>query len=79
MWPLFITTKHLTALDISIWNALGQQNINQKYIKMIKNIYANSTNKVRLETRVGEEIKIERGVRQGDSYHERSSLADFVG
>lgn len=49
----------------AIWNALQLSKIDQKYINIIKFIYANSTSKVKLETR-GEEVKIERGVRQGD-------------
>lgn len=49
----------------AIWNALSQLNVEQKYINIIKNIYAKSTSRVKLETK-GDEIKIERGVRQGD-------------
>lgn len=49
----------------SIWNALQCSNIKQKYINILKFIYANSTSKVKLENR-GEVISIERGVRQGD-------------
>lgn len=49
----------------SIWNTLQLFDIDQKYINVIKNIYANSTSRVKLETRGGE-ITIERGVRQGD-------------
>lgn len=49
----------------SIWNALQYSNVHQKYINILKHIYSNSTSKIRLETR-GDEIKIERGVRQGD-------------
>lgn len=50
---------------ISIWDALKMSNVDHKYINIIKNIYENSTSKVKLETR-GDPIKIERGVRQGD-------------
>lgn len=50
---------------ISIWNALNEFKVNQKYINIIKNIYAHSTSRVRLETK-GNPFKIERGVRQGD-------------
>ena len=49
----------------SIWNALHYSGVNQKYINILKCIYANSTSRIKLETR-GDEIKIERGVRQGD-------------
>ncbi|CAF4752909.1 unnamed protein product [Pieris macdunnoughi] len=49
----------------AIWNALQYSNINQKYINVLKYIYTKSTSRVKLETR-GDEINIERGVRQGD-------------
>ncbi|CAH2094383.1 unnamed protein product [Euphydryas editha] len=49
----------------SIWNALQQSNINCKYINILKYIYTKSTSRVKLESR-GDEINIERGVRQGD-------------
>lgn len=54
-----------TISHCSIWNALQQSNINYKYINILKYIYAKSTSRVKLETR-GDEINIERGVRQGD-------------
>ncbi|XP_052745839.1 uncharacterized protein LOC128199637 [Bicyclus anynana] len=49
----------------AIWKALYSLKIDQKYINIIKNIYENSTSKVKLETS-GEPFNIERGVRQGD-------------
>ncbi|CAG9793426.1 unnamed protein product [Diatraea saccharalis] len=49
----------------AIWNALSQLNVEQKYINILKNIYVKSTSRIKLETK-GDEIKIERGVRQGD-------------
>lgn len=49
----------------SIWNALQQSNINSKYINILKYIYTKSTSRIKLENR-GDEINIERGVRQGD-------------
>ncbi|CAH2090098.1 unnamed protein product [Euphydryas editha] len=49
----------------SIWNALSSLKIDKKYINIIKNLYENSTSKVKMETS-GELFKIERGVRQGD-------------
>ncbi|KAJ8727743.1 hypothetical protein PYW07_001862 [Mythimna separata] len=49
----------------SIWEALDKQNINAKYINIIKNIYSKSISRVRLD-RVGDSININRGVRQGD-------------
>lgn len=48
-----------------IWGAMYNQGIQNKYIRILRNIYANSTAKVKLETE-GKEIKIKRGVRQGD-------------
>ncbi|KAJ8735284.1 hypothetical protein PYW07_006904 [Mythimna separata] len=48
-----------------IWEALQYQGIQEKYIRILKNIYSNSTAQIRLEV-TGEEFPIERGVRQGD-------------
>ncbi|PZC84828.1 hypothetical protein B5X24_HaOG203818 [Helicoverpa armigera] len=48
-----------------IWEALRSQNINEKYINILKNIYKSSTSRVKLD-RVGNRIRINRGVRQGD-------------
>ncbi|XP_057335067.1 uncharacterized protein LOC130673870 [Microplitis mediator] len=49
----------------SIWESLKALNTNEKYINILKNIYSNSTSRVKLD-RVGEVINIKRGVRQGD-------------
>ncbi|XP_073960575.1 uncharacterized protein [Choristoneura fumiferana] len=49
----------------SIWEALESLNIKGKYINILKNIYGNSTSRVKLD-RVGTVINIKRGVRQGD-------------
>lgn len=49
----------------SIWEALSNQSINNKYINILKNIYSKSTSRVRLD-RTGTCINILRGVRQGD-------------
>lgn len=49
----------------SIWESLKALNINENYINILKNIYSNSTSRVKLD-RVGEVINIKRGVRQGD-------------
>jgi hypothetical protein len=49
----------------SLWDALHHCAVSVIYINVLKNIYENTTSRVRLETR-GEEIPIERGVRQGD-------------
>lgn len=48
-----------------IWNALKNQGVEHKYIRILKNIYSNSKAKIKLE-KEGKEIKMERGVRQGD-------------
>lgn len=48
-----------------IWEALREQNIQDRYIRILKNIYSKGTAQVRLE-KSGEEFPIERGVRQGD-------------
>ncbi|PZC79969.1 hypothetical protein B5X24_HaOG215559 [Helicoverpa armigera] len=49
----------------NIWSCLKIQGVEHKYIRIIKNVYTNSTAKIRLE-KEGKEIKIYRGVRQGD-------------
>lgn len=49
----------------SIWQALKHQNIPNIYINIIKNIYAKSTSRVKLD-RLGPTIYIRRGVKQGD-------------
>ena len=51
----------------AISNALYEQGINETYIKLIENIYANVTSVVRLHKDT-EKINIEKGVRQGDTY-----------
>lgn len=48
-----------------IWKTLNEQGISQKYIRIIQEIYSNSTAKIKLE-RLGEEFPIRKGVRQGD-------------
>lgn len=49
----------------SLWGALIQQGVPKKYIRIIKNIYANSVAQIKLES-AGEEFPVARGVRQGD-------------
>lgn len=49
----------------NIWHCLKNQGVEHKYIRILKNIYTNSTAKIKLE-KEGKEIKINRGVRQGD-------------
>ncbi|KAI8427328.1 hypothetical protein MSG28_001907 [Choristoneura fumiferana] len=48
-----------------IWKTLKKQGVESKYIRIIKEIYRNSSAIVQLE-RQGEEFSIQRGVRQGD-------------
>ncbi|GBP28313.1 Retrovirus-related Pol polyprotein from type-1 retrotransposable element R2 [Eumeta japonica] len=48
-----------------IWDSLKNQGIPTVYIKIIKSIYAKSKARIKLES-LGETLKIERGVRQGD-------------
>lgn len=48
-----------------IWEALKSQGINPKYIRIIKNIYKESTAKIQTE-RKGLPFRIKKGVRQGD-------------
>lgn len=48
-----------------IWEALEKQGVQTKFIRILKNIYCNSTAQIKLET-AGKEFPIERGVRQGD-------------
>lgn len=48
-----------------IWDALKRQGVHAKYIRILKNVYTNSTAQVKLES-IGEEFPVERGVRQGD-------------
>nr|XP_034832243.1 uncharacterized protein LOC117989050 [Maniola hyperantus] len=49
----------------AIWRALHNQGVENKYIRLLKNIYRNSKAKIKLE-KEGKEIKLGRGVRQGD-------------
>ncbi|GBP73997.1 Retrovirus-related Pol polyprotein from type-1 retrotransposable element R2 [Eumeta japonica] len=49
----------------SIWKTLSTFNINKTYINIIKYTYKNATSTVKLEIR-GEDIRIERSVRQGE-------------
>lgn len=48
-----------------IWLALKNQGIEAKYIRLIQNVYCNSSAQVKLET-LGEPFPVRRGVRQGD-------------
>ncbi|CAF4889151.1 unnamed protein product [Pieris macdunnoughi] len=49
----------------SMWQALGECNVPYEIIELIQNIYQQSVSRVKLD-RIGPEIKICRGVRQGD-------------
>jgi len=48
-----------------LWQALIDEKIDVKYIRIIKSIYENSNASIKLES-LGREFKIRRGVRQGD-------------
>lgn len=48
-----------------LWEALKQQGVQSKYIRIMKQIYKNSSAIIRLE-KEGEEFPIKKGVRQGD-------------
>lgn len=48
-----------------IWKTLENQGVEKKYIKIIKEIYKNTTATVQLEQQ-GEEFRVQKGVRQGD-------------
>ncbi|GBP80387.1 Retrovirus-related Pol polyprotein from type-1 retrotransposable element R2 [Eumeta japonica] len=50
---------------LSIWETLLSQGVPLDYIKVIKNIYDNSTSRVKLET-IGLPMQISKGIRQGD-------------
>ena len=50
-----------------IFTALRNIAINETYIKIIEDIYTGATAKIHIEEQTSEEIKIMRGVRQGDS------------
>jgi hypothetical protein len=45
---------------------LKKQNINEKYIRIIKKIYDNSEAQIRINNDLGKSFKIKRGIRQGD-------------
>lgn len=49
----------------NIWEALKNQGVEKKYIRIIKNVYSNCTARIKLESE-GESFAIQRGVRQGD-------------
>lgn len=52
-------------LHNNIWEALKDQGIEHKYIRLIRNVYRHSTARIQLE-RKSEPFKIGKGVRQGD-------------
>lgn len=52
-------------IHANIWEALREQGIEQKYIRLIRNVYKNSSACIQLEKK-GDSFKIQKGVRQGD-------------
>lgn len=54
-----------TVSHSSIWESLREQEVADKYIKVIRSIYNNNSSRVKLET-IGPSFPIKRGVRQGD-------------
>ncbi|CAB3244509.1 unnamed protein product [Arctia plantaginis] len=59
-------TKAFDSLfHIPIWDSLLQQGVNEKYLKLLHNIYSKCRVKVRLE-KEGPEFYLQKGVRQGD-------------
>ncbi|CAH0717940.1 unnamed protein product, partial [Brenthis ino] len=52
-------------LHKNIWEALVEQGIELKYIRLIKNVYRNSTARIQLEKK-SQPFKVGKGVRQGD-------------
>lgn len=63
-----------TIFHESIWASLKSQNVERKYINILKYLYSNSSSRVKLET-VGPEFPIRRGVRQGDPISPRIFIA----
>ncbi|GBP47781.1 Retrovirus-related Pol polyprotein from type-2 retrotransposable element R2DM; Endonuclease [Eumeta japonica] len=49
----------------NIWEALKEQGIEQKYIRLIRNVYKTSSACIQLE-KIGDSFEIQKGVRQGD-------------
>ncbi|GBP69810.1 Retrovirus-related Pol polyprotein from type-1 retrotransposable element R2 [Eumeta japonica] len=49
----------------NIWEALKEKGIEQKYIRLIRNVYKTSSACIQLE-KIGDSFEIQKGVRQGD-------------
>ncbi|GBP08998.1 Putative uncharacterized transposon-derived protein F52C9.6 [Eumeta japonica] len=52
-------------IHANIWEALREQGIEQKYIRLIRNVYKNSSACIQLEKK-GDPFKIQKSVKQGD-------------
>ena len=50
----------------AVFNSIREQGINENYVKIIENIYRNTATIIRLH-KDSEKIKINKGVRQGDT------------
>ena len=62
----------------AISNALYEQGMDETYIKLMENIYANGTSVVRLH-KDADKVKIGRGVGQGDTYSPKLFTACLEG
>ena len=50
-----------------MFNALRKAGIHEGYINIIQDIYTNATARIHIDKDISKEVKMERGVRQGDT------------